>query len=232
MQTHLDDELKKLNTDILKMATLTEEAIHKSVESLKLRDKNLAAKTICEDEAIDAMEVKIEEEIIDLLALFQPMAKDLRFITTALHINAELERIADLTVNISQRVLELADLPLLKPLIDIPHLAEKAKLMVRHSIDAFVREDQELAKEVIFADQEVNKLRNLIMTELIHEYMVKDGRTSPQAVLLLLVARDLERISDHASAIAEDIIYMIQARIIKHHREILQESGGEEKSDS
>ena len=200
MERHLDGELSKLNTNLLKMATLVEGAIHKSIDALKKRDKDLAKKVIEDDRQIDEMEIEIEEEIIDLLALFQPMAIDLRFIATGMHINTELERIADLTVNISQRVLDVADHPILKPLIDIPKLADQAKLMVKHSIDSFVNHDQELAKKVILSDKESNRLRTAIIKELIDEYMMKDSATVPHAVPLLLVARDLERICDHASA--------------------------------
>ena len=222
MERHLDEELKKLNTNLLKMATLVEGAIHKSIESLKKRDKELAQKVISEDKNIDEMEIEIEEEIIELLALFQPMARDLRFITTGMHINAELERIADLTVNISQRVLDIADQPLLKPLINISLLADQAKIMVKSAIDAFVNKDELLAKSVILSDKKSNNLRTLVIEGLINDYMVKDGATVPRAVPLLLITRDLERICDHAAAIAEDVIYMIKAKVIKHHRERLK----------
>ena len=221
MQRHLDEELERLNTDLLTMAAKVEEAIHRSVESLKRRDKEMAQKVIQCDQDIDEMEIKIEEEIIDLLALFQPMAIDLRFITTGMHINAELERIADLTVNISQRVLDLADQPLLKPLVKIPTLANQAKMMVKNTIDAFVKKEEQLAKDVIFSDKESNSLRTLIMKELINDYMVKDGETVSWAVPLLLITRDLERICDHAVSIAEDVIYMVHAKVVKHHRERL-----------
>jgi len=222
MKRHLDEELKNLKTNLLKMAAMVETAIHLSIEALKNRDKDLATQVIEDDEHIDEMEIKIEEEIIDLLALFQPMAKDLRFITTAMHINTELERIADLTVNISQRVLDVADQPLLKPLIDIPKLSAQAKRMVKNAIDAFVNMDEEKAKGVIFADKESNNLRTSVICELINDYMVKDGTTAPRAVPLLLITRDLERICDHAAAIAEDVIYMIQAKVVRHHRERLE----------
>lgn len=222
MERHLDEELKKLNTDLLTMATMTEEAIHNSVTALKKKDTILAQEVITNDQKIDEFEIKIEEEIIDLLALFQPMAGDLRFITTGMHINAELERIADLTVNISQRVLDLADNPLLKPLANIQKLAEQSKFMVKTAIDAFVKRDEKLAKEVILSDKESNKLRTVLMNELINDFMAKDSKTVPSAIPLLLVARDLERICDHAASIAEDVIYMTQAKVIKHHRERLQ----------
>lgn len=221
MQRHLDQELQTLNTNLLKMATLTEEGIHKCLEALKTRNIELAQEVMANDQKIDDLENTIEEESIELLALFQPMANDLRFITTGMHISSDLERIADLTVNISRRVVELAEKPLLKPLVDIPHLAEVAKRMVRTAIESFVKRNDELAKSVIFSDKEADELRTKIMKELIYDYMVKDGTTAPRAVALLLIARDLERICDHATNIAEDVIYMINAKIVKHHLEEL-----------
>ncbi len=222
MERHLDEELKNLNTDLLTMAALSEEAIHKSMEALKTRNKDLAKSVIENDQRVDELENKIEEHAIEILALFQPMAKDLRFITTGMRINTDLERIADLAVNISQRVLEIADMPHLKPLIDIPKLAENAKRMVKDAIDAFVKHDEEIAKNVILSDKESNQLRTLIMQELIHSYMAKDASTVTRAVPLLLITRDLERISDHASNIAEEVIYMIEAKFVKHHPEELK----------
>ena len=222
MQIHLDEELNKLNKHLLTMATLTEQAIHKSIEALKARDKKMAQQVIEDDNEIDELEISIEEQTIALLALFQPMAKDLRLITTGMRINTELERIGDLTVNVCQRVLDIADQPLLKPLIDLPQLGDQAKMMVKNAIDSFVRRDEKLAQDVILSDRKSNQLRTAIIKELINDYMVKDGTTSTRAVPLLLIARDLERICDHATAIAEDVIYMIRAKIVKHHRERLE----------
>ena len=222
MERHLDDELKKLNTDLLKMATLTEEAISKAIAALTKQDIKLAEETIIADKKIDELENKIEEESIEILALFQPMAKDLRFITTAMCMKTGLEEIADLTVNICQRVKEIADKPVLKPLSDIPPLADNAKKMVKNAIDAFVNHDDKLARQVVLSDQVSNNLRNTIIHELIADYMVKDGKTAPRAIPILLVARDLERISDYAASMAEDIIYMIHAKMVKHHPEMLK----------
>ena len=221
MKRHFDEEMNKLNTDLLKMATLAEEAIYKSIQALKKRDMEIADMLIKEDQKIDELELKIEERSISLLALRQPIAGDLRFITTGMKINAELERIADLAVNIAQRARELSDKPLLKPLIDIPNLAEVARQMVKNAIDAFVNHDEKLAKQVIISDPEADKLRNLVYEELINDYMIKDGTTAPRAVPLILVARHLERICDHATNIAEDVIYMVQAKVVKHHPEKL-----------
>lgn len=222
MERHLDDELEKIKLSLVKMASLTESAIHNSVESLKSLDVDLAEKVIQDDEAIDDLEIEIEEHAIEILALLQPMAKDLRFIVTAMHINSELELIADLTVNICQRVMELsAKGGLDQPINDLPRLADNAKDMVKKAIDAFVNNDEALAEKVILSDSESNQLRNAVIERLVQGIMVKDGKTAPKAVPLLLVARDLERICDRATYIAEEVIYMIQARVIRHHREEL-----------
>lgn len=221
MKRRFDEELKKLNMDLLKMATLTEEAIHQSIEALKKQDKALAEKVIEDDRAIDEMELIIEERAIDLLACYQPVAIDLRFITTGMKINAELERIADLAVNISQRVIDVSGEALIKPLHNIPRLAMIARNMVTQAIDAFVNRNEELAKAVILMDPEADHLRNLIYNEFVYDYLVKDGSLAPRVVPLILVSRHLERICDHASYIATDIIYMIRAKVVKHHPENL-----------
>jgi phosphate transport system protein len=223
VERHFDDELKELKTDLLKMATMTENAIARSVEALEKRDTDLAGKVVEEDSIIDEKELEIEEKAIDLLALRQPMAKDLRFITTGMKVNAELERIADLAVNICQRLFSIADQPHLKPLVDIPQLARVARKMVRQTIDAFVNRDEELAKQVILMDPEADRIRNSVQKELMQDYMLKDPSSATRAVPLLLVARHLERICDHATYIAEDVIYMINAKVVKHHREELHE---------
>ena len=221
MERHLDDELKELHKEILKMGSLAEEAIFKSVEALKNRDKSGAQEVINTDNRIDELELSIDERCIDLIARYQPMAGDLRFITTGMKLNAELERIADLAVDISQRVLELVDKPMLKPLTDIPKLSVVAQNMVRDAIDAFVKRDIDLAKEVVLSDSQADKLRNLVQEELVNDYMVRDPKTANRAVPLLLIARHLERICDHATNIAEDVIYMVGAKVVRHHPEKL-----------
>jgi len=222
MERHVDQELKELNKDILKMGALAEEAIYKSVEALKNRDKEMARSVIDNDANIDKLELAVDEKCIDLIARYQPMAKDLRFITTGMKINSELERIADIAVDIAQRTLEIADKPLLKPLVDIPKLTAVAQNMVKMSIDAFVKGDIALAKKVLSSDSEADQLRNAIQKELVEDYMVKDGATAPRAVQLLLIARFLERICDHTTNIAEDVIYMVQAEVVRHHPERLK----------
>ena len=163
MERHFDDELRDLNQGILKMGVFAQDAIHKSIESLKSRDRELAKSVIDNDKNIDKLELVIDEKCIDLIALYQPLAKDLRFITVGMKLNSELERIADIAVDIAQRVLEIVDKPLLKPLVDIPRLASIAQDMVKISIDAFVKGDIELAKKVMLSDPEADKLRNLIL---------------------------------------------------------------------
>lgn len=223
MERHFDVQLKELKQELLKMGAYAEEAIFRSIEALKNRDKELAKSVIANDEKVDDLELAIDEKCIDLIALYQPMAKDLRFITTGMKINAELERIADIAVDIAQRTLEIVDKPLLKPLVDIPNLASMAQNMVRMAIDSFIRGDIELARKVLLSDPEANNFRNSIQKELIEEYMAKDGSTAPRAVQLLLIARFLERICDHTTNIAEDVIYLVQAEVVRHHPEKLRD---------
>ncbi len=221
MERHFDEVLKDLHKEILKMATMTQEAIHKSIEALKNRQKSEAQQVIDSDNKIDELELVIDEKCIDLIARYQPMAGDLRFIATGMRINAELERIADLAVDISQCVLELVDKPLLKPLVDIPKLSVVAQNMVHDAIDAFVKKDIGLAKKVVLSDEEADRLRNLVQEELINDYMARDPSTASRAVPLLLIARHLERICDLSTNIAEDVIYMVEGKVVKHHPEEL-----------
>ncbi|TRZ49749.1 phosphate transport system regulatory protein PhoU [bacterium] len=222
MLRHLDEELKELHKEILRMAVFVQESIFKSIESLKNRDKYLAEDVINTDSKIDKLELVIDEKCIDLIARYQPMAGDLRYIATGMKINAELERIADIAVDISQRSLELMEKPLLKPLVDIPKLSQVSQNMVRDAIDAFIKRDAQLARQVVLADSEADRLRNLVQDELVNEYLARDPKTADRAVALLLIARYLERICDHTTNIAEDVIYMVEAKVVKHHPEELK----------
>mgnify|MGYP006266444173 CR=1 FL=1 len=224
MERHLDKELDELNRQTLRMATLTEEAIAQSIVALTELSVEKARQVIVEDRKINDLELVIDEQCLDLIALFQPMAVDLRYITMTMKIGTDLERIADLAVDISERVLEIADKPHLKPLIDIPKLARLAQGMVRDSIDSFVQKNPKLAREVILRDDQADFLRNLIQTELICDYMIKDCSTVTRGIPLILIARHLERICDHATNIAEDVVYMVEARVVKHHPENLRET--------
>ncbi|MBF0532076.1 MAG: phosphate signaling complex protein PhoU [Candidatus Omnitrophica bacterium] len=221
MEKHFDQELAQLRNDLVRMGSLAELAIFESVEALKELSLNRASAVISNDIIIDEMENAIDEKCIDLLALRQPMAVDLRFITMVMKITTDLERIADLAVDIAQRVLELLGKPHLKPLIDIPKLTEIAQMMTKFSLDAFVNKDAELAGRVIKLDYEADQLRDLIQKELLDDFMMKDPQTASRAIPLLLVARHLERICDHATNIAEDVIFMLKATVVKHHPERL-----------
>jgi len=224
MERYFDKELAELNKETLSMARLTEEAIGKSIEALKELSRKKAQQVIDQDSRINKLELIIDEKCLDLIALFQPMAIDLRFIAMSMKIGTDLERIADLAVDISERVLEIADKPQLKPLIDIPKLAKLAQSMVKDAIDAFINHDPELAKKVIVRDDKADALRNLVQSELINDYLMKDPSTAPRAVALILVARHLERICDHATNIAEDVIYMVKAKVVKHRPKSLEEA--------
>ncbi len=222
MHRHFDEELQHLKNDILKMGALAQEAIMNAVDALKNRDKAAARKVIDSDVEMDRLELAVDEKCLDLIALHQPMAGDLRFITTAIKLNAELERIGDLAVDVAQRALEISDKPLLKPLVDIPRLADVAGRMIGGAIEAFIKGDTALAKKVVLTDPEADELKRGVEKELIYDYMMKDGSTADRAVQLLLAARHLERVCDHAVGMAEDIIYMVDARVVRHHPEELK----------
>ncbi|MFH1779031.1 MAG: phosphate signaling complex protein PhoU [Candidatus Omnitrophota bacterium] len=218
MERHFDEELNRLNSQLLRQASLVEEAIAKSIKSLVDRDSNLAQKVLESDEEINMLEIDIDELCLRLLALYQPAAIDLRFITSAMKINSDLERMGDLAVNIAERSLDLVKQPLLKPLIDIPRMAELAQKMVRDVLNAFVNKDAELAREVCRKDDEVDSLDDQVFRELL-TYMMQDPKNITRAVDLMLVGRHLERIADHATNIGEDVVYFVKGKTIKHHIE-------------
>ncbi|MEA2088120.1 MAG: phosphate signaling complex protein PhoU [Candidatus Caldatribacteriota bacterium] len=215
MERQFDQELNSLKENLLKMASLAEEAIAKSIKALVERDSNLAQKIIDQDSKINFLEIEINNQCLKLLALKQPMAVDLRFITSAMKIVSHLERIADQAVNISQRTLELLKQPLLKPLIDIPRMAELAQEMVRTSIDSLVNKDSLLAKRIGGRDNLVDDLNNQIFRELL-TYMIEDPRTIKRAIELILVGRHLERIADLATNISEEVVFILNGKNIKH----------------
>jgi phosphate transport system protein len=216
MERHLDLELAALRDDLVRMAGLAEASIGLAVKALVSRDAEMAKQVIASDDAINALEVEIDERCLRTMARYQPEARDLRFLAMALKINNDLERMGDQAVNIAERTLELLNEPLLKPLIDIPRMAELAQRMVKESLDAFVQQDVELARSVCRRDDEVDRLDDQIFRELL-TYMMQDPRAIARAVHLILVSRHLERIADHATNIAEDVIYLVQGKTIKHH---------------
>ncbi len=213
--TTFDQELAGLKDSVLKMGVLVQRLIYESVEALKNRDRDLAKKVIKNDVEVDKLELDIDEKCINMIALRQPKASDLRFITTGMRIVTDLERIGDLAEDIAERTIEIADQPLLKPLIDIPKMAELAQRSVSLALNAFINSDPTKAKEIWKNEKQVDKLRDQVHDEL-EEIMSGDSSTVTKALPLLLVSRHLERISDHVTNIAEDIVYMVEARVVKH----------------
>lgn len=210
-----EEELRGLRTGLIKMGGLVESQIAEAIEALVERDTNRARATIARDTEVNRMDVENDELAIRLLALHQPAASDLRFITTSLKITTDLERIGDNAVNICERVLELNEEPQLKPYIDIPRMATIAQSMVKDSVDAFMRDDPDLAEEVVDRDDEVDGLNYQIYRELL-SYMVEDPSSIARATRILFVSKNLERVADHATNIAEMVVYMVKGRTIRH----------------
>lgn len=201
-------ELDELKKDLLKMGTLVEEAIFKAVKSLAQKDSELAQQVIDHDDMVDAMELEIERNCLSLIALQQPIAGDLRLIGTALKIITDLERMGDHASDIAKTTIRLEGQPLIKPLVDIPRMAETAQRMVRDALRAYVDADPQAALEMIRADDEIDHLYSQIFRELLL-IMMQDPRTITQATQLLFVASHLERIADHATNVGEWTIYMV-----------------------
>jgi phosphate transport system protein len=212
---HFSLELEGLHGRLLQMGGLVESAIRKSIRSLVDRDKNVADQVFQDEERINQLEIEIDNLGTRLLALHQPVARDLRFLTAALKINTDLERMGDLAVNIAERALSLMAAPPIKPLIDIPKMASLVEAMLLRSLDAFVKGDAEIARTVLMSDDEVDDLRDVVYKELV-TFMQQDPTSVQCAVDLMFVARDLERIADHATNIAEDVVYLVQGIDIRH----------------
>jgi phosphate transport system protein len=215
MQRHFHEELEALKQTLLAMGGLVEDQIRRVMAALLERDSQLAQEVIDRDRQVNAYDVEVDEKCVELLALHQPTAGDLRFITTAMKIVTDLERIGDQAVNIGQRALELNREPQLKPYIDLPRMAERAQRMVKESLDAFVARDTELARQVCAEDAEVDALKEQIFRELL-TFMMGDARTIPRAIRLILISRFLERVADHATNIAEMVIYMVESKMVRH----------------
>jgi phosphate transport system protein len=215
MQRHFHEELEALKQTLLAMGGLVEDQIRRVMRALLERDDVVARDVIERDRQVNAYDVEVDETCVNLLALHQPAAGDLRFITTAMKIVTDLERIGDQAVNIAQRVLELNQEPQLKPYIDLPRLAERAQAMVKDSLDAFVTRDTGLARRVCAADAEVDGLKEQIFRELL-TFMMEDARTISRAIRLILVSRFMERVADHATNIAEMVIYMVEGKMVRH----------------
>jgi phosphate transport system protein len=225
MERQFDEELTALNEKLLHMARLAEESVALAIKSLKDREDRFAQDVLKRETTVNLLEIEVDELCMRLLALRQPVASDLRFITSAMKIASELERVGDLGVNIAEVSIELLKLPPLKPLIDIPRMAALAQGMVRDALNAFVNRDEKLARSVCERDDEVDSLNDQVFRELL-TYMMNDQSTINRSVGLILIGRHLERIADHATNIGEDVIYLIQGKTIKHHIEELRREGG------
>lgn len=204
---HFSFELNELNELLLRMGSLVESSIRRSVQSLVERDKELAKAVMRDEPTINQMQVEVDARTTRVLALNQPVARDLRFLTATLKINTDLERMGDLAVNIAERVIALVNRPPLEPVVDIPQMASLVQTMLLKSLDAFVKVDADLAQTIVPADDEVDALRDKIYSDLV-AYMQQDPGSVPTAVDLIFVARNLERIADHATNIAEDVIFL------------------------
>ncbi len=215
MQRHFHEELEALKQTLLAMGGLVEDQIRRAMKALLERDDAIAQEVIERDRQVNTYDVEVDEQCVELLALNQPAAGDLRFITTAMKIVTDLERIGDQAVNIAQRVLELNREPQLKPYIDLPRMAEKAQRMVKESLDAFVARDAELARRVRAEDDAVDGLRDQLFRELL-TFMMEDPRTIPRAIRLILISRFFERVADHATNIAEMVIYLVEGKMVRH----------------
>jgi phosphate transport system protein len=211
----LEKELSDLKERLLTMGSVVEAQVARSIKSLVDRDNALASKVIEADHEVNRMEVEIDEECIRLLALRQPEAGDLRFITTAMKIVTDIERIGDLAVDVSERALELNEEPNLKPYIDIPRMAKAARNMLKEALDAFVNRNSELAWSVLDQDDFVDELNKQIFRELL-TFMIEDPHSISRAIRITYISKYLERIADHATNIAEMVVYLVEGRIIRH----------------
>ena len=216
-ERQFDRELRELKKKLLHMAAVAETMIDRAVGELTTRDEKIAEAVPGFEEELNRLQIEIDEAVQTLIATHQPVAGDLRLLLAASKINSDLERIGDLVINITQNVHVLAQQPELKPLIDIPRMAELSRKMVRESLEAFVRDDVLLAQSVIMTDDQVDDLKDQVLRELL-TYMMADPKAIERAIALILISRHLERIGDHATNIAEDVIYMTQGRDVRHPR--------------
>ena len=215
---HFEEEMQALKNRLLNMGALVEERVHDATHALIDRRLDTAERIIASDQDVNDLQIEIDDRCLRLLALQQPMASDLRLITAAMKINADLERIGDQAVNIAEQVVRIIAHPPLKPIIDLPRMAEISERMTRESLDAFVRKDAKLARAILARDDEVDQLKDQVFRVLL-TYMMADPGTIERALGLILISRHLERIADHATNIAEDVIFVVEAKDVRHHHE-------------
>ena len=213
---HFQEELEQLKNRLLEMGGLAEERVRTAVEGLVSRDMKLIEQVLEGDGPINQLHIEVDNRCFTLLALHQPMAVDLRAIVSAVKINTDLERVGDLAINIAEAVTRYLEHPPVKELIDIPRMARVAQTMLRDALDAFVRRDTVLAEAVLNQDDELDGLKTQVFRELL-TYMLQSPATIEPALDLILISRHLERIGDHATNIAEDVIFMVSAKDVRHH---------------
>jgi phosphate transport system protein len=223
---HYEKELQEIKNDLIYLGALTEKAIQLAMDSLTQRNSDFARKVIAEDDEIDKRDAGLEEKCIRILALRQPTAIDLRFITTAIKITGHLERIGDMAVNIAEKAIELNELSRLKPYVDLPRMASLVNEMIRNSLDAFINENLELTQKVHEHEQVVDDLNEQIFRELL-TFMLDDSKTIQRAIYIMQVSKNLERIADHAKGIADMVIYMITGKSVRHQ----ELAGNQEEED-
>lgn len=216
MQRHFDRDIETLKDLLLRMGAMVEDSISQSIRALLERNSDLAEEVIARDDAIDRMEVLIDQKTLELFATMQPTAVDLRLVATIMKITPELERIADLAQDVCERVIELNREPMLKPLVQLPRLAADAQTMVREALDAFVRGDAELARKVIGDDDMVDQLTADSFRALL-TYMLEDPRNISPAIRLTFIGKYFERMADGATNICEMVVYLVEGKMIKHH---------------
>ncbi len=215
---HFEQELEKLKSKLLEMSALVESAVYRSVQGVVEKNEELAQEVLKNEGRINELEIEIDELAISLLALQAPLAADLRLVTAAIKINNDLERMGDLSVSIAQSAMALMKEPVIRPLIDIPHIAGLAQSMVRKALDAFVNRDADLARSVLASDDAVDNMRTASYHELI-SFMENNPSQIGQALYLLSVVRNLERIADHSTNIAEDVLFLVKGIDVRHHNE-------------
>ena len=218
---HFEQELEELKGKLLEMSALVESAVQRSVSAVTQKDRNAAEQVFRDEARINQLQIEIDEFAINLLATQQPLAADLRLVVAALKINTDLERMGDLSVHIAQRALSLLTEPVIKPMADIRHMSALVESMVRKSMDAFVANDADMARSVMASDDAVDSLRTASYHELV-SYMEKEPRNIPQALDLIGITRSLERIADHSTNIAEDVLFLVKGIDVRHHAEARQ----------
>lgn len=220
MERHFDQDLQQLKERLLYMGSMAETMIHIAIKSLVDRRRDMIKDVYRQEEEVNKLQIEIDDRCLKMIALHQPAASDLRFITAAMKINSDLERIADQAVNISQTTEHLLEEPQLKPLIDVPRMAQIAKKMLKDALDSFVNRDENLARSVLIRDDQVDELKEQVFRELL-TYMISDASTIKRALDLILISRNLERIADHATNIAEDVVFVVAGKDIRHHSEVI-----------